>query len=310
MSLETRIRGVEGDLWQTSGVHPEESFLKLERTRLRVRALSCGHGPSVVLLHGVSLAAAAWAPLLGSLPGYRLHAIDLPGHGLSDPVAYRRGEVRRHSQELLDDIFDALELERAAVIAHSLSAMFALWHAATNHERIASLALIGDPAVALPGVTVRMPLSLMTVPGVGRLLLSSPAPRPVHRRLFALGVGGQDAAAAPASLVAVMRLAGRRPSNAKTVASLMHALNGFRRPRPESVLTPQELANITQTTLLVWGTDDPYMSPALARPSVQLMPAATLIEVAGGHAPWFAQPGHTATLVGAHLAGTGFPAVS
>ena len=176
MNLDQRIHGAEADLFQTVDAEVEESFLDLATTGMRVRLLATGSGPPLVLLHGVSLSAAAWAPLFTALPGYRLLAIDLPGHGLSDPTSYRRGHVREPARQLIDDIFDALELDHAAVVGHSLGGMLALWHAATGSERISRLVAIGEPAVALPGARVRMPLSPLTVPGLGVAVLRSPEP--------------------------------------------------------------------------------------------------------------------------------------
>ena len=63
--------------------------------------------------------------------------------------------------------------------------MFALWYAAGDADRISALVAIGDPAVALPGVRVRMPPSLMTVRGVGLALLRSPSPPLIYRRAAA-----------------------------------------------------------------------------------------------------------------------------
>ena len=228
-------------------------------------------------------------------------AVDLPGHGLSDAVRYRRGQVREHARALIDDILDALQLAHAPVVGHSLGAMFALWHAATGSERISSLVAIGDPGVALPGARVRMPLSLLTVRGLGKAVLGSPSPRPVYRRLLAQGLGTAEVAAAPPELVEALRLSVRRPGNPATVASLMHAIDRFRRPRPESVLTVAELAAIRMPTAFIWGSNDPYLSPAAARPSIEQMPAATLDEVAGGHAPWLIDAAATASLIRGHL---------
>jgi len=64
-------------------------------------------------------------------------------------VAYRRGGVRDHTLQLMDDLFDALGLATAPVVGHSLGGMFSLWYAAARPGRIASLVAIGDPAVAL-----------------------------------------------------------------------------------------------------------------------------------------------------------------
>jgi pimeloyl-ACP methyl ester carboxylesterase len=295
--LEQRIHDAERELFAATGADVSESVLELAQTGLRVRVLSHGHGPPVVLLHGVSESAAIWAPLLTKLPGFQLLAVDLPGHGLSDPVTYRRGQVREHTRRLLDDIFDALGLDQVPVIGHSLGGMFALWHVAAGSERICAVVAIGEPAVALPGVRVRMPLSLLTVRGLGLAVLRSPSSPRTYRQLLVRGLGPADVAAAPDSLIEVLRLSARRPGNASTIATLMHAIDRFRRPRPESVLASAELAAITTPTTFILGSDDPYLSVERARPSIDQIPGATLHEVPGGHAPWLIDPQRAADLI-------------
>jgi len=199
-----------------------------------------------------------------------------------------------------------LALAAAPVVAHSLGGMFALWHAAARPGRIASLVAIGEPAVALPGVVVRMPLSLLTVPVLGEAVLRAPTPRPVYPRLLGQGLSPAAAAAAPDELIDVLRLAARRNGNARTVGSLMHAIDGFRRPRPGSVMTDGELGQITAPTMFCVGTDDPFLSPAQARPAVTKIPGAVLQEVPGGHGPWLEDPADCAKLVTSHLTATGF----
>jgi pimeloyl-ACP methyl ester carboxylesterase len=304
MTLEERIHKAEADLFHTVGAKVDESFLDLANTSLRVRLLAGGSGPPLILLHGVSLSAAAWAPLFTALPDRRLLAIDLPGHGLSDPASYRRGHVRQNAHQLIEDIFDALGLDEAPVVGHSLGGMLALWYAATGAKRISRLVAIGEPAVALRGVRVRMPLSPLTVPGLGMAILRSPSPRPVYRRLLAQGLGLAEVAAAPDSLIDALRLSARRPGNARTVNSLMHAIDHFRRPRAESVLTNQQLAAISIPTMFIWGTNAPYLSANRARPSIDQIPTATLHEVPGGHGPWLADTKRSAELIQTHLTST------
>jgi pimeloyl-ACP methyl ester carboxylesterase len=300
-SLEQRIRSAESAVSIDVGVEVDEFFLELARTNLRVRALSPGSGPPLLLLHGVSLSAVVWLPLFRALSGFRLLAVDLPGHGLSDPISYRRGQVRAHAHELIDDILDALGLDEAPVVGHSLGSMLALWYAAGRAERISRLVAIGEPAVALAGARVRMPLSLLTVRGLGVAVLRSPSPRPVYRRLLAQGLGHAEVAAASDSLIEALRLSARRPGNARTVVSLLHAINRFRRPRPESVMTGAELAGITTPTIFILGSDGPYLSPARARTSIDQIPTATLQEVPGGHAPWLVDAANAAQLIAFHL---------
>jgi 2-hydroxy-6-oxonona-2,4-dienedioate hydrolase len=299
-NLERRIRDAERDLFAAVGADVEEFFLDLARTGLRVRVLSHGRGPAVVLLHGASESAAIWAPLFPELGGFRLLAVDLPGHGLSDPVAFRRGQVREHARALIEDILDALGLDQVPVIGHSLGGMFALWHVAAGPGRISGVVAIGEPAVALPGVRVRMPLSLLTVRGLGVAVLRSPSPHRVYRRLLAQGMGGGDIAAAPDPLIEALHLSARRPGNARTIASLMHAIDRFRRPRPESVLTSAELAAITTPAIFIIGSEDPYLSIERARTSIDQIHGARLYEVPGGHVPWLADAQHAAGLIATH----------
>jgi pimeloyl-ACP methyl ester carboxylesterase len=307
-NLERRIHDAEGSLFAAAGADVDEFFLDLAQTGLRVRVLSHGRGPAVVLLHGVSESAAIWAPLFTKLRHFRLLAVDLPGHGLSDPTVFRRGQVREHARRLIEDILDALRLDEVPVIGHSLGGMFALWHVATGSGRISEVVAIGEPAVALPGVRVRMPLSLLTVRGLGIAVLRSPSPRWVYRRLFAQGQGAAEAAAAPDPLIEALRLSARRPQNARTVASLMHAIDRFRRPRPESVLTSAELAAITTPAIFILGSDDPYLSVERARPSIDRIQGAKLYEVPGGHAPWLVDAQRATELIAAEaVASAGSP---
>ena len=305
MGVDQAIRTAEAKLFSFYRLTMEESYLALPHGRVRV--LSTGAGPDIVLLHGVGLTGAAWAPLLPALAGYRLHLVDLPGHGLSSPTTYRPGAVRKSAVAFVDDLLDALDLPAAPVIGHSLGGMFALWYASERPERIASLVAIGAPAVALPGAVVRMPLSLMTLRALGPLFLRTPSPRPVFRYLLAQGLSPAAAALAPRALLDALRLSIRRPANARSVASLMHALNHFRRPRTSSVLTDTELHRITTPTMFIWGERDPFLSPTTARPSIAKAPHAELHPVPGGHGPWFEGPHGCADLIIQHFTSTGFP---
>jgi pimeloyl-ACP methyl ester carboxylesterase len=211
--------------------------------------------------------------------------------------------VREHSVQLLDDLFDSLGLDAPSVVGHSLGGMFALWHAADRPGKIASLIAIGDPGAALPGVQVKMPLSVLTVRGLGRAVLSSPLPRSTYRRILGQGTSPAAARSMPDELVDILRFACRRRGNPKTVASLMHAIDRFRRPRPETVMGDSELARIQVPTMFYWGRDDPFLSPQQARPSLARIPGARLHEVAGGHAPWFEDPVDCATRIDDHQTG-------
>ena len=67
-----------------------------------------------------------------------------------------------------------------------------------------------------------------------------------------------------------------------------------------------ELGQITAPTMFCWGTGDPFLAPAQARPAIAKIPGAVLHEVPGGHGPWLEDPAGCAGLTVGHLAATGF----
>jgi pimeloyl-ACP methyl ester carboxylesterase len=85
---------------------------------------------------------------------------------------------------------------------------------------------------------------------------------------------------------------------------LMHAIDRFRRPRAESVLTTEQLAAISIPMMFIWGTQAPYLSANCARASIEQLPTATFHEVPGGHGPWLVHTELCAKLIQTHLAST------
>lgn len=106
-----------------------------------------GSGPAVVFLHSLAGNTGQWSAQLEHLrPARRAVALDLRGHGRSEPPA--DGEYRIEAQVRdVAAVADALGLERFALVGHSLGAGVALEYAGAHPERITHLVLadpIGD----------------------------------------------------------------------------------------------------------------------------------------------------------------------
>lgn len=97
-----------------------------------------GRGPDLVLLHGWGMHADIWTPIVELLSTqFRLHLIDLPGHGSSAPL----------EPFTLDTVCDALQHvvpERAHWLGWSLGGLLALEFAARNPQRVARLILMAS----------------------------------------------------------------------------------------------------------------------------------------------------------------------
>jgi len=131
----------------------QSSFLRV-RSGLQVRAVESGDaaGAPVVLVPGWGCSVYSFRFMMPALAaaGYRVIAVDLKGHGLSDkPIA--PGEYTIDSLvEHLVEILDALGLERPRLIGHSMGGSL-LYHFAARHpERTGPLGLLSP--VGLSGV--------------------------------------------------------------------------------------------------------------------------------------------------------------
>ena len=124
------------------------------RSGLKVRVVERGdpEWPPVVLIHGWGCSVYVFRRNMPALAdaGFRVIAVDLKGHGLSDkPIApdeYTIDSLVEH----LRDILDALELERPALAGHSLGASL-IYHFASRYPGRAQCLGLLSP-VGLNGV--------------------------------------------------------------------------------------------------------------------------------------------------------------
>jgi 3-oxoadipate enol-lactonase len=99
-----------------------------------------GDGDAVVLLHGFPLSREIWDAQVRALSGYRVVAMDLRGMGASRVV-----DGPYLMESLAGDVaavLDALGIERATLVGHSLGGYVALAFARMYVERLARLALV------------------------------------------------------------------------------------------------------------------------------------------------------------------------
>ena len=129
------------------------SFPRL-RSGLKVRVVERGdpESPPVVFVHGWGCSVYVFRFNMPALAdsGFRVIAVDLKGHGLSDKPT-KSGEYTIDSLvEHLRDILDALELERPALAVHSLGGSLIYHFAARYPKRASCLGLLSP--VGLNGV--------------------------------------------------------------------------------------------------------------------------------------------------------------
>jgi pimeloyl-ACP methyl ester carboxylesterase len=109
-----------------------------------VHYLDAGRGPVILMLHGFGDSSYTWHENLDALAGagFRVVAVDLPGHGRSGLPA----DLRLSPQALADwtaRFLDRLGVEKAVVAGSSLGGNVALALAADHPDRVDRLILLG-----------------------------------------------------------------------------------------------------------------------------------------------------------------------
>ena len=125
--------------------------ITLDTKTVRYANGGCEHDPAlpgVVLVHGAGMNRTVFQLQTRYLAhhGYRVAAIDLPGHGGSEGPAI---ETVPEMGAWLADVIVALDMGPAHVIGHSMGTFIGIEAAAQRPETVASLVLIGT-AAAMP----------------------------------------------------------------------------------------------------------------------------------------------------------------
>jgi len=108
-----------------------------------------GAGAPVVAIHGITASSLAWGEVAAALPDRRLIAPDLRGRGRSNHLPGPYG-MPRHARDIIDTL-DALAVERAPLVGHSMGAFVALVTAHLFPDRVSALLLVDG------GLTLQLP---------------------------------------------------------------------------------------------------------------------------------------------------------
>jgi len=269
----------------------------------RVHVVETGEGPPLVVLHGTGGPALFYRPLLERLDGVRVLAPERPGQGLSEQAELPRTGYRRAVVAWMERLLDALNLDAATLVGHSMGGLWSLWYALEHPTRVSRLVLLGGPP-ALPGERAPLPYRIMATPGVGRLAqrLAPPSEKSVLQ--FARMVGEERTLANHPDLVELLVTAGRDPlaaaTDRKEIHAILapHALLSPSRFRRASRIASDELQQLRMPVLLIWGEREPVGGGPVARDLAELLPHARLELLDAGHAPWLGHAQNIAPMIG------------
>ncbi len=219
-------------------------------------AISCGAGPTVLLLHGVGLRAEAWGAQLDGLPAQMI-APDMPGHGDSAlPAGYV--DMESYVAAALDVL--AACGEPAVIVGHSMGAMLALALAARAPEKVLAVA-------ALNAVFERSPSAAQAVQARAASLDGQSAPDPTAALERWFGTDETPERAACAAWLGDV--------NPAAYKSAYHSFAHSEIPNRDM------LASIACPALFMTGRDEPNSTPAMSETMAALAPKGRALVVTG-----------------------------
>jgi len=243
-------------------------------------------GRPVVLIHGYTDNARDWVPMLPYLSKRdRLILVDIRGHGKSDkpPCCYARIDFAYDIKLLLD----ALRIDRADLVGHSLGSMITQVFAETWPDRTRRVVLIsstGGPRACAPtrkpafdyAAEIRK-LREPVDPDSPFMIAWWDSPTPVDPDFIRRQ--RRDAAAIPLSVwLAVL-------DQGASSADLQRTLPQLKAP-----------------TLLIWGSADPIMEEEGRQTLREALPTATVKVFDGlGHNPFWEDPEGVASVINPFL---------
>ena len=242
---------------------------------------SVGAGPPLVLLHGWAMHSGLFAPLLPRLAErFRVHRVDLPGHGYSAPVApYALATINAAVADAVSRLPDGAA-RALTVLGWSLGGAVAMHWARAEPERVERLILTGATPCFVAQPDWPHAMAEATLRQFGDELAVSH--RLTLQRFVALQVQGSDHARAVLGQLRTELFARGEPSR----VALRDALELL-----ASTDLRADVAAIRQPTVVISGARDMLTPPEAGEWLARTLPHASFRLIPGAaHAPFLSHP--------------------
>jgi 2-hydroxy-6-oxonona-2,4-dienedioate hydrolase len=240
------------------------------------RVLDTGVGDDVlVCLHGAGSRADRWRPALPLLAaeGFRVLAVDFPGHGLAArPEGYPHGTPAYTAAVV--ELLDALGLQQVTILGTSLGGHVAASVALARPTAVRATVLIGAVGLVPPEPAAE---------AAGSPIVDTSEAGTRAKLEFLV----HDPTLLTDEWVREETLVGNAPGTTAARAELARYLADDM----ADDLVGADYAALGLPTHLVWGAEDRWITPAIGRATAELLPDAELVLVPdAGHAPYYERP--------------------
>ena len=209
----------------------------------------------MILIHGAGGSSLGWHATLRRMPGQKVYALDLPGHGRSNGAG--KQSITGYAQDILDFI-DTLKFPHVILAGHSLGGAIAMQTALLAPNRISALIVVCSGAVcSLPDNI----LNSLSNPNLRSTAINWLCDR--------LGTPGGDPKWVEQTRKAIM------DTRQGILYGDLYACAHYD--------LEADLRDIQTPTLICSGNQDRFFPPAFSHQLVELIPGAKEVILNGGH---------------------------
>jgi pimeloyl-ACP methyl ester carboxylesterase len=300
LSVRRNLHLGVGFLAATSGMDGP-GRLRFRRVPTQAGAFSiidAGEGPPVLMLHGLGGTKASFLPSIAALaPSFRTVAVDLLGSGDSDKPLGASYGPEFHARAV-EQLLDALELERAHIVGHSMGARVALELGFADPHRTDGLVLM-TPAMAWLRERRWAPYLRWVRPELGLLQV---APRAAIEPLMRWLMPGADTSWGQSAIDEFVRIFTSPRGRAAFYAAARNIY--LDEPHGEAGFWSR-LRTLAPEALFIWGRNDRLAPVAFIKHVEQALPAAEHVELDFGHLPQIERPRETHAAIAGFLGNFG-----
>ena len=294
-----RARDAEQKLLSHYKLKAKDQYVPFGNDGYRIRVTEIGSGEPVVFVPGNTGDAFPLIPLMAQLTNRRIIAINRPGGGMSDGMDHRNIDFRKFAVQTVISVLDALDLATAPIIAHSIGGHMSILTAIERPERVSALVLLGVPG-NLISTSPPAALRALSIPGLNSLLYRLVLPKKPDKSLGSLhfmGHSEETLAKLPEEFADCYYYFQQLSDYKISSLSLMQRINCLGGSRPDVLLHGEDLKCVSQPTMFLWGTNDPFGSIEIGRRIATYFqhPEFHAIQNAG-HLPWLDKPGECGSL--------------
>jgi pimeloyl-ACP methyl ester carboxylesterase len=255
---------------------PDLAVAYVDLGGLRLRYVTAGRGPALVLLHTLRTQLDMFHKIIPALAEhFRVYAVDFPGHGYSDiPSAEYTPELFRSAVERF---LERLDIEHALVVGESIGGSTALLLAARHNPRVRGVVAINaydydrGRGLRRSSRLANVLFGMSNVPVIGGTFMRLRS-LPIIRRVLQGGLHRKESL--PDGLARELYAVGNRRGHYRALMSLV-------RHWPEWERAREEYGSVDRPVLLLYGEYD-WSRPAEREANRRAVPGAEMRTVEGG----------------------------